>query len=273
MFSYDLPPSLPTSPAAQETLLFRPGELSQDVYTLPVEISLIGAINHSYTPRSNTLFPIFQELTGEKTKRTTYSGKLLFPLAVGIGSSIFTGLVFSNPDFHLGLQFRGFLHSILLTELAASTAKTIFQKPRPDYDQELASYDRVPTDNARASFYSGHATHVFNFATYTSLMMFQFSSNEFLNIFYSFVSFAGASLVSYSRIPDHAHNPSDVLVGALAGTIIGSSVFFRVQDVDHEIKAQKIASQESEIHWNFLPNFSYDDENHPWYGAQLQLDF
>jgi membrane-associated phospholipid phosphatase len=195
----------------------------------------------------------------------------LLPYAIGTGALVFGGLALCSDDFHLGTQGRGFIHAILLSELATNTAKVVFQKKRPTYDAQVQGNQGEDTNDSRVSFYSGHANHAFNFATYTSLMMFKFSNSTTLSTLYTATSFAAASVISYSRVQDHAHNLTDVVVGALMGTTISSLVFFRVQEVNAQLNPTQHHPL-STFRWNLTPGMTYDETGKAWYMADFKLE-
>lgn len=71
-------------------------------------------------------------------------------------------------------------------------------------------------------FPSGHATAAFATA---SVLSSRYSHHRWV----PWVAYTGATIVALSRIPDRAHFPSDVFVGAALGYIVGHSVVLRQQ--------------------------------------------
>ena len=123
-------------------------------------------------------------------------------------------------------------------------------------------------DDARASFYSDHSNMAFAFSTYTSLLMYQYSHSFIATSVYSVGLYTAASLVSASRVDDHAHNLSDVMVGALMGTTISALTFFRVQEGEEEINSHSRASDIS-----VEPGVWHDVENKKtWYTANFEME-
>lgn len=105
--------------------------------------------------------------------------------------------------------------------------KKNFERARPFQNSELNVIQRSPAHGF--SFVSNHATNIFAFATFVSILVPQFIIPLFLV----------AVLVSYSRVYNGVHYPSDVLVGAMFGILI-ALVFARVTK---KILAQIAASR------------------------------
>ncbi|MES2614753.1 MAG: phosphatase PAP2 family protein [Bdellovibrionota bacterium] len=273
---YDIPPPLPSNETHQEwsDASFKPGYLNQDILTIPLEIGLIGSLNYFYTPHSKTLFPVVDEATNQSNDATTYTRSFMLPYAVGAGALVFGGLTLCNDDFRIWTQARGFAHALLLSEVATSGAKVIFQKKRPNYDSQIQANHGEDTDDSRASFYSDHANQAFAFTTYTSLLMFKFSNSIVISTLYTTAAVAASSVISYSRVQNHAHNLSDVIVAAVMGTTISGLTFFRVQEVDAEINShvhEKKSLVPSSTSWQITPNMLYDEVGRVWYTADLQV--
>jgi membrane-associated phospholipid phosphatase len=239
---------------------FRPGDLEQDVYTMPLEIGLIAVLNAKYSRRSHTLFPVFDEAHDKTTEASTYPRSRLFPLAVLTSAGIFAGLWTADQEhFPIWLQARGLTHSVLLTELGITSSKIIFQKKRPNYDAQVAANGGEEPADARASFYSGHAAHAFNFATYTSLMMWRYAHSTPVAVLYTAAATGAAGVIAYSRIPNPAHNPLDVCVGAIMGTTTAAWTFLRVQQQDPH-------------NWQLTPHVAEDTQKHLYLGLDFDLE-
>jgi membrane-associated phospholipid phosphatase len=249
-------------------MTFNPGDLKQDLFTLPLEGALIGAMSLFYTPKASPIWPFNNEAANESSRPTTLPSSKIFPYALGTSALILGGLSFSNDDFALGTQVRGWLHGVLLTELATSTAKVTFQRKRPFYDTKEQEYNSTSYDD-RFSFFSGHSSHAFSFATYSSALMFQYSNSLFLKWSYAALAYSTATWIASTRVKDHAHNVSDVIAGGIVGTIITAAVFYRVQQVDKKHKA----NSSSKIDFQVIPFAFHDDSNHTWYGTNLEINF
>ncbi len=257
---------IPASPPSYEERLsstFRPGDFSQDKYTLPIEVGLISVLSNFYTPRSKTLFPGFDQSTNESNNKTTYGRTMLLPYAIGTGLSLY------NKDFSLWTEARGFAHALLLSEVAAMSAKHIFQEKRPNYNSQLSTHQGEEKSDSRASFYSDHASQAFAFTTYTSLLMFKYSNSMVVSCIYGSTSTVASSIISYSRVTDHAHHLSDVLVGAFMGSAISALTFFRVQEVQKQ--AHKPVNQ-TFVNWAITPEVRQESNGQTSYIANLNLE-
>lgn len=246
---------------------FDPGNLNQDLITLPIEAGLILLLNNSYTPRSNALWPFQGEIATATPEPTTLTSSKMAPIAAGVAVATLGGLALTNKNFPAWVQIRGWLHAILLTEVATSGTKVTFQRKRPFYDTELNQYGTA-SDDSRFSFFSGHASHAFSFATYSSLLLFQYSGSPVTNWIYSTAAFAAATGVAYTRIYDHAHNVSDVVVGGIVGAVISASVFYRVQKVNDEVE-----SKNESLEWKFTPSIAADARQKWWYSGNIEVKF
>jgi len=247
---------------------YQPGQWPQDAITLPLEASLAIMINMSYTPHQSPIWPFAGEPANETTSYTHFPRNFLLPIAAGAAAGILTGLKIHNDHFPLWVESRGWVHALLLTELATSTAKVTFQRKRPFFDTALAQ-DGKTSDDDRYSFFSGHASHAFSFATYSSLMMFKYAPSKTTAWVYSICAYSAAGIVSYSRVTDHAHNLSDVLVGAFVGTLVSAAVFSKVSDAEENA----LHKEENKISWKITPRVLTDQSQHVWYGGDFEVRY
>ncbi|MES2802244.1 MAG: phosphatase PAP2 family protein [Bdellovibrionota bacterium] len=110
-----------------------------------------------------------------------------------------------------GLTYFIFLAlSIGISDFAGKNIKNNFPRMRPYTVKELQITEKSPA-GPTSSFYSNHTSNMFTFATYTS--QFFPAAKPLLFIL--------AFLTGYSRMYNGVHYPSDVLVGALMGLLIG----------------------------------------------------
>lgn len=245
---------------------FNPGEWQQDLVTIPLEIGLIAAVNEFIPSRSNSLWPFDNEKADKNAKETTYPRSDLLPYILGTSATLVGGLAFFTDHFPFYRVSIGWIHAHLLTEVATSTAKTTFQRKRPFYDKKAEQGATMAKDD-KFSFFSGHASHAFAFATYSSAMLFEYSNSLLLNWTYTGFIFTAAGIIAASRVTDNAHYVSDVIVGGLVGTIISGLVFYRMQDVYTKSKTN------SAFHYNISPLVFRDELEKPWYGVNLEVTF
>lgn len=110
-----------------------------------------------------------------------------------------------------GLTYFLFLAlSMGINDFIGKNVKNNYPRMRPYTVIELQIAEKSPA-GPTSSFYSNHTSNMFTFATYTSQF---FPAAKLL-------FFTLAFLTGYSRMYNGVHYPSDVLVGALMGLLIG----------------------------------------------------
>jgi membrane-associated phospholipid phosphatase len=132
------------------------------------------------------------------------------------------GEIYLVPSFILYLLYRKKEESIkryallvfwavALSGIAVNILKIIFARCRPEmlFGQSLYGFDWFHLGSSYASFPSGHSTTVFS-----AFMVFVFIWPRYKYIFYTL-----AVLIAFSRVAVGAHYPSDVVAGALLGTV------------------------------------------------------
>jgi undecaprenyl-diphosphatase len=109
------------------------------------------------------------------------------------------------------LIFFFLLLAISASDFTGGRIKRLVERPRPFQNTEIQVTQHSPASQ-NTSFYSNHATNNFTFATYSSLIFPE------AKIFY----FSIAALISYSRVYNGVHYPSDVFTGSIAGILWGT---------------------------------------------------
>ena len=121
--------------------------------------------------------------------------------------------------------------------IASGIAKPFFHRFRPTHHPDFK--DQVDLvfgyTGGRYGFFSSHASNAFGLAMFSALL--------FRNRFFSWTIFTFALINAYSRVYLGVHFISDVVVGALVGSLIGYLVF-RL----YNIKKQKPVFSKKEIH-------------------------
>jgi undecaprenyl-diphosphatase len=150
------------------------------------------------------------------------------------GSFSFGDIFFSNiTDLHQSIYFKIiviplfiflfvkkykragytiFLFLILalsFSDFFGAQVKNHFLRPRPFENSEIMSTQKSPAGGK--SFYSNHASNMFAFATFTV---------QFIPVL-KIPTYILAATVSYSRVYNGVHYPSDVLAGGFIGTLWG----------------------------------------------------
>jgi membrane-associated phospholipid phosphatase len=123
-----------------------------------------------------------------------------------------------------------FAESYLLLRGATYTAKGLVGRTRPfaynttlSVDERLAIADADPQD-ARQAFYSGHAAAAFALATLMSRVFTDIHGRTAASHVLWASSLSVAGFTAFARVKAGMHYPSDVLVGAAVGTVIGVGV-------------------------------------------------
>lgn len=146
-----------------------------------------------------------------------YSGKMVwYPLAAFI---LFL-LIYKKNWKEILLIVLGIVLVITLCDQSAShVCKPMFTRFRPTHHPDFMEHVKVVFGyrGGRHGFISSHAANAFGFATFISLLMRQ----KFLTI----TLFVWAFLMSYTRIYLGVHFISDIVPGAISGTIFGYMVY------------------------------------------------
>jgi membrane-associated phospholipid phosphatase len=245
----DIPPPLsePTSVLWEQ---YSPGYWPQDLVTIPIELGVSYMIPNYYTKRARPLWPFSHESANESEKDTTLHGSTILPYAAVWGAGLYGGLYFyGDSSFEIYPHVSGMVHTAIMTNIATGFTKTVFQRKRPFYDTKVADGQK-PSNDDSFSFVSEHSSQAFAFATYSTLMVFQYTDSNIIGIFYGLAAYTTASYIAYTRVLDHAHRPSDVAAGAVLGTAVTIPIYLRVKDTIVE-KNKAAASKSDEA-------FSYD---------------
>ncbi len=148
-------------------------------------------------------------------------------LPVGAGA-IALSLALDHDDSHW-YHLKGFLESALTVLAVTRTTKVAFGRHRPDYD--------LTGDNpasARRSFFSGHASDTLTYTTYLGLYLRYHTFSRLRGgrwlPWWEGLTYAGLAGVAFyvpaSRVWDHRHHLSDVLVGAGVGAGASAVLFW-----------------------------------------------
>jgi membrane-associated phospholipid phosphatase len=140
-------------------------------------------------------------------------------LLVNLGADLLGGNV-TSQDYYRTFWFY---KSIVYTYSLALLTKNVVSRMRPD-----------GSDNE--SFFSGHTSTAFCTASYISLELndwydrWEFTkTNDALRLTLKIGSdislYAGATYVAYARMHDEKHYLSDVAVGAVVGTVVGTLMY------------------------------------------------
>jgi undecaprenyl-diphosphatase len=100
-------------------------------------------------------------------------------------------------------------------QICSAIMKPIFKRERPCHNQTLNP--RLPESINCSDSYSMASSHAANHFAIAVLMILMLPS---MSLFYKLMLLFWATLIAYSRVYCGVHYPSDVLVGALVGTVM-----------------------------------------------------
>jgi membrane-associated phospholipid phosphatase len=218
---------------------YYPGYLEQDLITIPLEAVAVGGLSLISMKGREPAWPFDTEAASFPKRNSSRHPKSVLVPAAGVMGFISVGsLAVTSPEYPLWLNLRGFVHAHLANEFLTSLAKVSFARKRPFYDGVKARGEHLREDDLK-SFFSGHSSHAFTFASYSTSMIFRYSENPILNYSLATVFASSAVLIGGARYADGQHNLSDVIVGALVGTATGLLMENRVAQVHKILNSEK----------------------------------
>jgi membrane-associated phospholipid phosphatase len=122
---------------------------------------------------------------------------------------------------HFGIIALMYGETMLFATFLPSYAKGGVQRIRPFIYNPSVAEDQKLNAEARRSFFSGHTTLAFSSAVFFSTVYAHYYPNSILKKYVWAGSLLTAGIVGYSRVRAGAHFPTDVLVGAAIGSLIG----------------------------------------------------
>lgn len=169
-------------------------------YLIQLDFSLFHLINVTLTNKYfDYFFPLITDL-----HKTIYFKVIVYPL-------IFAFFVWKFKKRGI-LIFLFCALTVASADLIGNHAfKKTFQRPRPATNASIEKVVRSPYGGY--SFVSNHAANMFAFAFFMSAFL-----PKGRRWFYLL-----AGLIAFSRVYNGVHYPSDVLVGAILGTIIAAT--------------------------------------------------
>lgn len=213
--------------------LYRPGDLSQDLWTIPIEAGLLAAATYGIEPPEHPRWPFEHETANGERNPSRQPGYL----GGALGAAVFLPLVThihleKGNEFRVWAHIRGLIHTHILTEIFTIGAKNSFGRKRPFYDTERSA-GRDTLDDRR-SFFSGHASHAFAFALYGSSIAHDYLESQTSQWLYTGLMTGTAAWISASRAVDGQHNATDVLAGSAVGSAVGYFIASRVTEVSKD---------------------------------------
>ena len=251
---------------------YTPGLLEQDLYTLPLEAGLVYAVSNWGTRTATPLWPFQNESTTGRRNPTRHPGKVLAVAGGSIALGTLTALSFlpsaaEQESFALGPSVRGWIHAHLVTEIATSFAKNTFQRERPFYD--TVQKNGTVREDDRRSFFSGHSSHAFTFANYSSRLVWDNVANQEVGLLYGAVSFGLATLVAGTRAYDGQHHWSDVVAGSAVGFFTSMFVYERMAESVQQKRAHASCENVPCPSFKVLPLFLAEPQKPNQWGLEF----
>jgi len=135
---------------------------------------------------------------------------------VVLGSFYLAGTI-GNNDTAVAVAQDGVAACLIASGIITPTVKFITGRARPRENLGIAAFHPFSLSySSDSSFPSGHTTQAFAVASVIA--------NHYYETWVAYSSYAVAGLVGVARIYHDAHFTSDVLAGALIGTLVGKSV-------------------------------------------------
>ena len=148
----------------------------------------------------------------------TRSALVDLPIALIVGQAVGGNV---KNMFTLGLMY---VETITLTSEVTSLVKTLAQRKRPYlYSTKLSMEEKAAIlgHNVTNSFFSGHTSMAFTSAVFLSKTITDIYGKSLLSKSVWIASLSVAGLTGFLRYESGRHFPSDVVMGALAGSAIG----------------------------------------------------
>ena len=140
-----------------------------------------------------------------------------------LGGLEIEGLVFHDDNSRAVAQ-DGLASSAIAAGIITPSLKVIVGRSRPNKEQGYHHFRPFSSD---ASFPSGHTTQAFAVASVIA--------DHYDSPLVKIGSYGVASMVGYARMEHNAHWASDVLAGALIGTLVGRTVVHFNKDRRYEL--------------------------------------
>ena len=137
--------------------------------------------------------------------------------AAGVVGGFYVMGALTDDENSIQVAQDGLAASLIASGIITPAIKLVAGRSRPRDNNGV--YHFKPFSNGNSSFPSGHTTEAFALASVIA--------NHYDDTWVTCTSYSIASLVGLARTYHQAHFASDVLAGALIGTLVGKSVVSR----------------------------------------------
>lgn len=117
-----------------------------------------------------------------------------------------------------------YLQTLVVNNGFTRVFKGLFRRTRPYVYRSDVTLEEKITREARLSFYSGHTSTAFSMLVFGAKAYREFHPGSARESYIWGATLSVASVVGILRVMAGRHFPSDVLVGALAGTLVGYGI-------------------------------------------------
>ena len=157
----------------------------------------------------------------ERARKFSYAGHYAFPAALSL--MYFDDRVRREWATIPVMYLEGFIICNMgITDLT----KNIVQRKRPYlYNTNLSVQERVNRGvDGKSSFFSGHTSFNFYSATFLTKIFWDMNPDSGYRFLVAGSTYALASFVGYMRYKAGRHYPTDIIVGAAVGSLIGYTI-------------------------------------------------
>ena len=141
--------------------------------------------------------------------------------AAGVVGGFYVAGTLTDDEKAVQVAQDGLAASLIASGIVTPALKLVSGRSRPRDDQGI--YHFKPFSDSNSSFPSGHTTEAFALAAVVA--------NHYDEDWVSYTSYSIAGLVGLARSYHHAHFASDILAGAMIGTLVGKTVVARNADL------------------------------------------
>ncbi|MBI4809288.1 MAG: phosphatase PAP2 family protein [Nitrosomonadales bacterium] len=134
--------------------------------------------------------------------------------SAGVVGGFYVFGALTDDETSIQIAQDGIAASLIASGIVTPAIKLVSGRSRPRADEGI--YHFKPFSETNSSFPSGHTTEAFALASVVA--------NHYDKTWVSYTSYSIAGLVGFARTYHHAHFASDVLAGAMIGTLVGKSV-------------------------------------------------
>ncbi len=219
---------------------------SQSVKNMkPVDLN---SLNVNDIPAYDRFATHYYSPTADKTSDWLSYGGTLVPLGI-LGAAAYSG----KQSYGQAAGEAGILAEALLFNSAINLYTRSFRlHPRPFVYNVDAPQSEKLKNEAAGSFYSGHVSGAFLVAVFTAYTFQEKNPNSQWTPYIWGGGLALATTISGLRITAGKHYPSDIVVGALMGSLLGYA-FPRLHAVHNQKTSSQAVHNAQTLNWSLQP--------------------